>query len=287
MDQAQSLRNLMANKKNTGLKVISVTGAKGGVGKSSLALNFAISLSRNGKNVLVVDMDLGLANIDVMLGIKTRYDLLSVIRDRRDIREVIEEGQYGVKFVSGGSGMVELLKMNMRQLNFVLSNLLKLNDIVDILIFDTGAGINDNIIRLICASHETLLITTPEPTAIMDAYALVKVVSRQEIKPNIRLLLNKAENEKEARAASAGFISIAKKYTDIKIDELGYILRDESMVKAVKMQVPLLVSFPKCQAALNIEQITGRYLMNPEKIRTGFAGFWEKLFGRQQFLAES
>jgi len=288
MDQARNLRaraqHLLEKDRNVGIKVITVTSAKGGVGKSSVALNLAISLSRRGKRVLIVDMDFGLANIDVMLGVKTRYDLMSVIRDHRDIREIIEQGFSGVQFVSGGSGMIELLKLNTNQLGIIIGNLLKLNDIADILLFDTGAGINDNIIKLICASHETLLVTTPEPTAIMDAYALVKVVSTQEVKPNIRLLLNKAETENEAKAAIAGFIRIAEKYTHMKIEELGYILRDDNMVKAVKQQVPLLVSYPKCTAAINIEQLTNRYLLCPEKLKLGFGAFLEKLLGRNNLL---
>jgi flagellar biosynthesis protein FlhG len=280
MDQAQNLRSLMEKNNESGVKVIAVTSGKGGVGKSSVALNFAISLSKRGKRVLIVDMDLGLANIDVMLGVKTKYDLLNVIKDHKDIREVIEMGLNGVQFVSGGSGVYELTKLNSAQVNVVIKNLMKLSDIADIIIFDTGAGVSENIIRMVCASHETMLVTTPEPTAIMDAYALVKIVSRQPVKPQIRLIINKAESEREAKAVMQGFIRIAEKYTNMKIDELGFILQDVNMVKAVKLQVPLLVSFPKCPAAHNIEQLTSNYLMNPAHVKFGFGGFLERLLGR-------
>lgn len=285
-DQAKSLRFMMDKGSEAEMKVVTVTSGKGGVGKSSFALNFAIALARRGKKVLIVDMDFGLANIDVMLGVTTKYDLLSVVRDHRDIRDVIQVGLQGIRFISGGSGMYELIKLNTPQLTRIMNNLFRLNDIADTIIFDTGAGINDNIIRLVCASHETILVATPEPTAVMDAYAMVKIVSRQEVTPKIRLVINKAENEREAHAAMSGFIRIAEKYTHMQIDELGYILRDDNMVKAVKQQVPLLVSYPRCAAAYNIEQLTNKYLKMPEQMKLGFSGFMERLLGKNYRIPE-
>jgi flagellar biosynthesis protein FlhG len=263
-----------------------VTSGKGGVGKSSFALNFAIALSRRGKKVLVVDMDFGLANIDVMLGVTTKYDLLNVVRDHRDIRELIEVGLEGVRFISGGSGMYELVKLNAPQLTRIMNNLFHLGDIVDTIIFDTGAGISDNILRLICASHETILIATPEPTSVMDAYAMVKIVSRQDVNANVLLVINKADTEKEAHAAMDGFIRIAQKYTNMSIKEFGYILRDNNMVKAVKQQVPILVSYPKCTASMNIEQLTDKYLMTPQPEKLSFAGFFERLLNKNYKVPE-
>ena len=285
-DQAQNLRYMMDKSNHKAMKVVTITSGKGGVGKSSFALNFAIALSRRGKKVLLVDMDFGLANIDVMLGVTTKYDLLSVVRDHRDIRDVIEVGLEGVRFISGGSGMYELIKLNTPQLTRIMNNLFQLNDIADTIIFDTGAGITDNILRLICASHETILVVSPEPTAVMDAYAMVKVVSKQDAKPKISLVINKAENEKEAQAAMSGFIRIAQKYTNMKIDELGYILRDDNMVKSIKQQVPLLVSYPRCTAAYNIEQLTTKYLSAPEITKLGFAGFLDRLLARNHSVTE-
>jgi len=120
----------------------------------------------------------------------------------------------------------------------------------------------------------------------MDAYAMVKIVSKQDVIPKIRLVINKAENEREAQAAMSGFIRIAEKYTHMQIDELGYILRDDNMVKAVKQQVPLLVSYPRCTAAYNIEQLTNKYLRAPEQAKLGFAGFMERLLGKNYRIPE-
>ncbi len=282
LDQAQSLRELM-QKKNSSTRVITITSGKGGVGKSSFAVNLAIALGRKGQRVLIVDVDLGLANIDVMLGITTQHDLSHVLTGEKDIRDIIVTSQQGIQFISGGSGVYDLIKLQGAQFDVMVDSFLKLGDLADIIIFDTGAGVSENILRLIGASNETILITTPEPTAIMDAYALVKTSNRLTNKPRLRLVVNKADNEKEAMAALDGFIRVSKKYMDVDIDQLGYILRDDSMVKAVKMQAPVLVSFPKSVAAQNIEQLTERYLAIPEheSQKFSFAIFLSRLMGKK------
>lgn len=280
-DQAQALRNMMHKQGNNSTQIITVTSGKGGVGKSSLALNMAISFSRKGKRVLIIDTDFGLSNIDVMLGVNTRYDLLDVVKHRRDLKDIIEEGLEGVRFVSGGSGVYELTTLSPKQLLLIISNLLVLDDLVDIIIFDTGAGISDNILRLIQASHETILVTTPEPTAVMDAYALIKIVSERSNKSKISLVLNKAENRREASAVMDGLIRIAKKYTDTDICKLGTVMRDESMTKAIKMQVPVLVSYPKSIASSNIDRLVLKYMNTVgEQSKRGVASFLDRLLLR-------
>lgn len=280
MEQAQSLRDIMNKRRDAGVQVITVTSAKGGVGKSSVAVNLAIALGKRGRRTLIVDMDLGLANIDLMLGVKTKDSLLSVIQGEKSVTDIIETGVNGIQFISGGSGMEELLNIPPQQLHRIISKLLGMRDVADTIIFDTGAGISDHIIRLVCASHATWLVTTPEPTSIMDAYALIKLVSRENMQPNVQLILNKAENEREAAAALKGFIQIAEKYTNITIAELGYILRDEHMVAAVKRQVPLMVSYPHSVAAANIEKLADTFLQNAKKPKTGLMGFLERLVGK-------
>ncbi|MDL2224977.1 MinD/ParA family protein [Eubacteriales bacterium OttesenSCG-928-M02] len=286
MDQAHGLRQMMRTREGAqaspGIQVITITSAKGGVGKSSVALNMAIALSRMGKRTLLVDMDLGLANIDVMLGVRTQYDLSNAVRGEKDIREIIETGLGGVRFISGGSGMEELLNMDEAQLEGILTRLFALDDMVDIILFDTGAGITDLIMQLICASNTTWLVTTPEPTAIMDAYALMKTLNREETQPEIQLIVNQAGSETEARAALDGFIRITEKYTDVNITELGYIMNDPNMVRAIKQQEPLLVSYPNSVAAGNIEGLGNKFLQRAApQSATGLAGFFARLFGKK------
>lgn len=282
IDQAQALREMAERQRNSNTKIITVTSGKGGVGKSSVALNMAIALRRKGLRVLIIDTDFGLANIDVMLGVNTRYDLLDVMKHQKNLRDIIEIGHEGVMFVSGGSGVYELTKMSTGQLLFFVNSLLVFDDIADVIIFDTGAGITDNILRLVQASHDTILVTTPEPTAVMDAYAMIKIVTENADKPSISLVLNKAENRKEAESVMEGLIRIAKKYTEIDLKNLGCIMCDNSMVKAVKMQVPVLVSFPRSMAAADIDRMVTKHLDLPpeETKRPGIVSFIDRFLQR-------
>ncbi len=278
-DQARSLRDIMKARSAHSMQVITVTSGKGGVGKSSVALNLAIAMNKRGRRTLIVDMDLGLANIDVMLGAKTEYDLLSVIQNGRDIRDIIGTGHCGVKFISGGSGVEEMLQLNEISLQRIVYQLMSLEDIADTILFDTGAGISENILRLICASNDTILVATPEPTSFMDAYALVKIISQRNIQPSIQLVINKAETEREAGAALAGFIRISEKYGNVPVKPLGYILNDDHMTRAVKLQVPVMVSFPGSRAAMQFEKLAAQYLQIPISGDIGISAFFRRLKG--------
>ncbi len=280
MDQAQNLRDMMGNKGNA--KVITVTSGKGGVGKSSISLNLAIELSRRGEKVLLIDSDFGFSNIDIMLGVSTKYNLSHVLNRKKEVTDIIECGIEGVQFISGGSGLYDLISMDGFQISRLLNSFRRLDSIADIIIFDTGSGLSENILRMIYASHETILVTTPEPTSITDAYALLKIACRQKNKPNIQLLMNKAKNKKEADAAMNGFVKVVDSYMDLKVKKLGYILRDENMANAVKIQQPLMVSFPKSNAALNIKDIVDGYLNMPKEDHTSFGirNFFDRLVSR-------
>jgi flagellar biosynthesis protein FlhG len=213
---------------------------------------------------------------------------MDVINHKKDIREIIEHGLEGVQFVSGGSGVYELTRLSGNQLMGIVENLVSLEDIVDTIIFDTGAGVNENMLKLIYASHETVLVTTPEPTAIVDAYALVKIISEKISNPKINVVLNRVSSAREAMSVMEGLTRIAKKNLDLNINKLGYILHDDNMQKAIKMQVPILVSYPKCQASANIDALSAKFLNIPvkEQGKPGILGFLEKLTGRNDDRAE-
>ena len=260
-------------------RVITVTSGKGGVGKSSFSVNLAIALSGLGKRVLIIDADFGLANVDVMLGVTSRYDLANVVRGEMHIRDVILKGHGGVQFISGGSGVLDLIKLSEAQLAHFVDSLLQLEDIADIIIFDTGAGVTDNILRLIRSSTEAIVVTTPEPTAIMDAYALVKIMRQAEDLPLVRLLVNKAYSPSEGRDTLNSFLRIANRYMQLEIDPLGYVLQDNAMSRAVRLQSPILVSFPKSVAAQNIQQIAAKLcdVRIEHMQRGGIRGFLERI----------
>ncbi len=264
-------------------RIISVTSGKGGVGKTNFTVNFAIELARRGKKVLIIDADFGLSNIDVVLGITPRYDLSQVINGKRRIEEVITDGPYGVKFISGGSGVYDLISVNRDDIEMFLSELLRLEKIVDVIIFDTGAGVNRNNIQLIQASDEVILVTTAEPPAIVDAYALTKTVIKVDKATKIRLVINRAENFSESEEIFNKFKNVAHNYLGIDIKKLGYITDDFSVSKAVKAQKPFTIQFPNCTASRNISEIAKRFLnigeSEPKTEVSGIRRFIKKMFG--------
>lgn len=281
-DQASVLRTMAAERSGKQARVITVTSGKGGVGKSSVALNVAIALSRKGQRVLIIDSDFGFSNIDVMLGVSTKHDLLDVIKSGMDIRDIIEQGLEGVQFISGGSGVYEMTQLNADQLMRIVNNLKNLEDVADTIIFDTSAGVSENMLRLIYASHETLLVTTPEPTAVVDAYALIKIISEQGKSAGVSLIINKVSSPAEAASVMDCLVRISEKNVDMRIDRLGSIVRDTCMSKAIRMQVPMLVSFPNCAASANIDDIAARLIHAPEKQpeKHGFRNFLERFLSR-------
>lgn len=293
LDQAQILKNYIQNKKvnaqpesevpdtKSAAKIISVTSGKGGVGKSNFTVNFALELAKHGSRVLIIDADFGLSNIDVILGIVPRYDLSYVVRKECDLQRVITQTPDGIQFISGGSGVSDLLSLGADEIEYVLGELAALDDIADIVIFDTGAGINDNNIRLISASDEVILVTTPEPPAIVDAYAVAKTLFNSQTQARVRLVINKAESKEEAERIMGNFLNVSGNYLGAKIEKLGFITEDASVVKAVKAQRPFVQSFPESAAAKNVAEIAESFLeLAHEQKNRGFRGFIKKMLKR-------
>lgn len=270
-DQADKLRQVINNlrlkqvalqdrffenlkRKNT--RVIAITSGKGGVGKTNITINLAIALSELGLRVIILDADFGLANIDVLLGIVPQYTLLDVIKNKRNILEVLAQGPSNIRFLSGGSGVEELVKLDKKQLDKFIENIAFLDRIADFILIDTGAGLSDNVMSFLMAADEVLLVTTPEPTSITDAYALVKMLAGRDRSKFIRVIVNKAENANEARDILYKLVIVAKKFLNIDLYPLGYILNDEMVIKAVKMQQPFSLYYPKSRASRHIRQIS-------------------------------
>ena len=291
-DQAEMLRRLI--KKTNGetsdnpviddpvvnkkARVIAVTSGKGGVGKTSIAVNLAIRLSMRGLKVVILDFDFGLANVDVLFGTIPRYTLLDVIRGEKDILEVLADGPANIKFLSGGSGVEELVKLDRKQIRNILANISILDKLFDVVIIDTAAGLSRNVMNFVLAADQVLLVTTPEPTAITDAYALVKMVSRRDLKKQIGIIINKAETLREAESVANKLCLISDKFLSLKLSKLGYILYDDNVTKSVKLQKPFILYNSKCSAAKGIAEIADRmFLGTNEKIVQGAKGFMSKL----------
>jgi len=262
-DQAQNLRELMGRTQD--VRVISVASGKGGVGKSSLSVNLAIMMSRLGARVLILDADFGLANVDVMLGITTRLDLSYFLRGEKTLQEIIQLGHEGVRFISGGSGVGELINMKEEQLSELLSKIVRIDAPVDIIIMDAGAGVSNTIMQVLLASSETIVVTTAEPTSVLDAYALVKTIVKRDASHPLHVLVNKCENSKEAQSVQSGFVTVCGRHLGKNINPLGLISYNHDFTSAIKRQVPISVSEPYSATTREIDVIARAVLDMPNE----------------------
>lgn len=295
-DQAQTLRNLVMKRERERAaqipetapqrtaKLITVSSGKGGVGKSNFTLNFALALQSMGKRVLVFDADIGMANIDVLMGISAKYNLYHLLRGEKRIDEIIERGPGYLSFIAGGSGMADLFSLSQSDLDYFTEQIESIASEMDFIIFDTGAGLSKANFNFIQSADECLIVTTPEPTSITDAYALIKVVSGQEQDTSFRLIVNRAGDEKEAVQTADKIMMAAQRFLNVQISMLGYISDDNHVVQAVKKQVPFSTAFPNCVAARDVQRIAQHYLLVPASrepgASTGIKGFMQKWLRR-------
>ena len=286
-DQAQRLREAVVFKKNidrqdkpnnSSTRVICISSGKGGVGKSNFTINLAIALQSQGKKVIVIDADLGLANVEILLGIMPKFTLLDVISKNTSIKDVITRGPMEIGIISGGSGIQSMAELSLYDMNKLLNEINALKDMADFILIDTGAGISKSVTAFIEASEELIVITTCEPPAIADAYALIKIMSGIDKQKKISLVANRAEDTKEAENVYMKLSSVSKKFLDMNIEFLGEILDDDSVTKSVKKQVPFYMNNPKSKASQGIQNISERLLDMPVS-QKGFNSFMKKLKG--------
>jgi len=290
-DQANKLREIVNKVNNdnietsietlkTSAKVITVTSGKGGVGKTNVTINLAISLSKLGYRVVVIDADLGLANIDVVLGIMPKYSLVDIIKNGKNVFDVLTTGPNRVKFISGGSGVEELTRLTQLELENFVRNIALLDKIADVILIDTGAGISENVLKFAMAADDVVVVTTPEPTATTDAYALIKAIGVRNKNKTIKLLINKTETAIEAQTAMQKLNNVAKKFLQVKLSFLGYISNDSFVSKAVKQQKPFTVLYPECTASKNLSEIAKKIMQEPagNGRNSGIKGFFNKFF---------
>lgn len=267
MDQAERLRNIIKKQDlqpdtERAAKVITVTSGKGGVGKTSLSVNLAIQLSRMGKRVVIFDADFGLANIEIMLGLRPKYNLADMMYRGKSIEDIITYGPENIGFVSGGSGINELANLTRDQVFSLIQRLGELDRTADVILVDTGAGISDTVLEFVAASEEVLLVATPEPTSITDAYALLKTLNRkasyQPEKTVVKMVANQVRGEKEATELFEKLGVVVGKFLDIDVEFLGAIPYDKNMQRAVMHQAPVCISHPESESARAVRKIACR-----------------------------
>ncbi len=263
-------------------RVIAITSGKGGVGKTNFAVNLAILLSKSGHRVFLLDADFGLSNIEVILGILPKYNFLDVLNGDKSIEEIVTNGPNGVKFISGGSGMSELANISERQMSLIINNMSYLDRYADIILIDTGAGISKSVTNFIKAASEAIIITTPEPTSVTDAYTIIKTIKEDSTLslPEMQIIINRTESVEEGIEVFDKLSRVAQRYLDIKLSCLGVIPYDYNLVKAVKKQEPVSISFPNTDATKAIAIIASKLIqggINSGNDQGGFKTFIKRL----------
>lgn len=244
------------------VKTIAVASGKGGVGKTNVTASLAIALKKLGKEVLIFDADLGLSNIDVLLHLAPRYNIQNILRGEMSLEDVIIEGPHGIKVLPASSGVQELTALDEFQRLRTIEAFEAYNSDIDILLIDTAAGISDNVAFFCVAAQETIVVTSPEPTSLTDAYALIKVLFTRYQEKEFSVLVNSVRNQDEALGVFKNLSSATEKFLNISLDYLGYIPYDDSVRKAVRAQKAFIDIFPESSASRQIEVIAGK-IMEP------------------------
>jgi len=268
MDQAAKLRELINSRrmyskqtaasnddKTNNTRIICVTSGKGGVGKTNFTINLGIELTKLNNRVVIIDADLGLANIDVILGTVPKYTLLDVIHNDKSIEDVIINGPNGIKVISGGSGVLELVDMPLTSIQKLIEKFNSINSYADIILIDTGAGLSNSVLSFVLSAQEIIVVTTPEPTSLTDAYAMIKTINLKEKSKKIKVIVNRVENITEGNIAFEKLFNASKRFLSMDLEKLGYVFDDNSVIKSVKKQIPFTIEYPNGIASKNVRNI--------------------------------
>ncbi|MCR5272169.1 MAG: MinD/ParA family protein [Lachnospiraceae bacterium] len=279
MDQAEQLRNMVREQNRVEKKtarVITITSGKGGVGKSNVAVNLAVQFRKMGKRVIIFDADIGLANVEVMLGAVPQYNLSDLIYRGKNIKDIITEGPMEIGFISGGSGISGLNNLSKDQIVFLVHSLAELNELADIIIIDTGAGISDSVLEFVIASPEILLVTTPEPSSLTDSYSLLKALHRNptfaEGNRNVDLVANKVLSDEEGDSVYERVNSVVERFLNGRVNFLGMIPADSKLEKAVRAQKVVSVQYPEADASKAFEVLANNLLNHGNELYTMHKG---------------
>ncbi|MCX7745432.1 MAG: AAA family ATPase [Clostridia bacterium] len=248
-------------------KFITVISGKGGTGKTSFIINFAISLSKRGKRVALVDADLGMANIDLLMKVSPIYGIFDTLKGVKTFEDIMIDAPGGVKLIPGGSGRREFLNLTSQQFEKVLNNFEQLKDKFDYVLIDTSAGISNMLIDFIFMSQETIIVTTPEPHAVSDAFSVLRVLIPSNRNINVKLVVNRCENNQEAETVINRISGISKSFPNCRVTPLGFIPESKMVSRSIKEQVPLCIAYPEEEAAISIEEIADAELGLPKKAR--------------------
>jgi flagellar biosynthesis protein FlhG len=280
-DQAYLLRKLSnsTSRLERQSRVVTIASGKGGVGKSNFALNFALSLVALGKKVVLIDLDIGMANIDILMGMTPKAHLIDMIRQKKGIWDVLEKGPNQLEYLAGGSGFSHLHQLDEDERNYFFQELEKLHGYADIILIDTGAGLTLESQQCHLSADEVILLTTPEPTSIADAYSVVKILHSQQPSLSFQLVINRVSNPKVGMEVAGKFKSAVQSFLNKEIKIFGAIPDDPSVTQAVLKQEPFTLAFPRSSAAATIKRLAERFVSGTTEpnVQGGIKGFIKKL----------
>ena len=291
-EQAEELRELLGNgssdsnkiktEKNHSTRIIAITSGKGGVGKTNISVNMAIAYAQLGKKVILIDGDLGMANVNVLLNVVPQYNLMHVINKKKTMKEIILDTEFGIKFIAGANGFSKIANLNEEELKYFAKQFSALQN-ADIIIIDTGAGIANNVLQFVAAADEVYVVTTPEPTAITDAYGIIKIITTEIVdRPvNLKLLVNRVHSADEGKRISERIITIVGQFLGYKVDYIGFVYDDPVVQASVIRQKPFIVVNPTSKPSVCLKHIVGRIEKTDIFGNEGVSNFLKKFLGKK------
>lgn len=257
-------------------KVLAITSGKGGVGKTNIASNLSICFAANNKKVLLFDADLGLGNVDVIINAESNYNLTHVLSGYKELEEIVTVAPGGVEVICGGSGVEELANITPFKLQRLLDGFETLQDNSDMLVIDTGAGIHNSTISFCQAADHVLVVTTPEPASMTDAYAMIKVLASRKYTGRISLVVNMVANQVEGKRIYRQISQVAMRFLDVQVYEAGIICKTEKLVASVRKRLPVVLNYPKSRITADFVSMAARLTKAPVK-RNEHESFFRKV----------
>ena len=284
--QATTLKRITyGDMSESGLRVLAVSSGKGGVGKTNIVANLAYALSKRGKKVLVVDADLGLNNIDILLGLASKKHIGHVLSGESNVEDIILQGPEGIHVLPAGDGLQELTQLETEKKMVLMDELDRVSRNYDYLIFDTGAGISPNVTFFCSAAHETILVATTEPTSLTDVYALMKFLHNKHSQKHFRLIVNSVVSEREAQGVFRNLTAVTDRFLKgVSVEYLGHIFQDPNVPKAIRQQKAFLEIYPFSKFSGCINELAEKIYKEKPKSLSGDANqpyFWRSAFQAQ------
>ena len=292
-EQAEGLEELLGTKapsdvtkkterREHSTRIIAFTSGKGGVGKTNISVNMAIAYAQLGKKVILIDGDLGMANVNVLLNVVPQYNLMHVINKKKTMKEIILDTEFGIKFIAGANGFSKIANLSVEELEYFAKQFSTLGN-ADIIIIDTGAGIANNVLQFVAAADEVYVVTTPEPTAITDAYGIIKIITTEIVdRPvNLKLLVNRVHSADEGKRISERIITTVGQFLGYKIDYIGFVYEDSAVQASVIRQKPFMIVNPTSKPSTCIKHIVGRSEKSEPLENEGVSNFLKKFLGKK------